>query len=576
MLAIEAASVVDGDVDGSGNLILTKHDGSKINAGSVIGPPGPQGPVGSFLSVLSAKSVLDVGLANQIRAGRQLSPADFGNLGLSAPLGLWNLSDLTDASGNGRNLLNKGAVPFASGINGGANTAAQFIGSTAQALYIPDTGAADPFRLKTGSVGCWFRTAKINQFEVLIGKYTVAGNQCSWYIGVEGSSRATFQVSTDGANTWTGGQVIGNSSLADDRWHFVVLVIDGTQYRIYVDGILEGVLLSSGLPYSSSSPFNIGSASGDGATASVSPFYGRIDEVFFTSDVLTDDQIRNLYCAKIGHTLGSTPSRITLNVRRRRKGAALVASDFPIQPLRLHNFSGGSLGDEGSNNVGLTNNGAAVSVAGADGSTGNAFSYAGAQSLSSIDTGLPSALTARSYGCWFKTNSTTIQALIGWGSYSANVAFMCVLNSPAGQINSSSGADGITGPFVADGQWHFAVTVEDNTAIDGVKRKLYVDGRLVGTSTVLNAINLVGANGFRIGALPSGSWLLIGQADGAFVCGYALTAEQIYALYAKGSQALTPSPKNVGDHIEAMDSASLLAIFDSMESQHQIDLSVAA
>lgn len=40
MLAIEAASIVDGDVV-SGNLELTKHDGTKIIAGSVIGPSGP-------------------------------------------------------------------------------------------------------------------------------------------------------------------------------------------------------------------------------------------------------------------------------------------------------------------------------------------------------------------------------------------------------------------------------------------------------------------------------------------------------------------------------------------------------
>lgn len=43
MLAIEAASVVGGTVDGSGHLILTKHDGSTIDAGSVIGPTGPSG-----------------------------------------------------------------------------------------------------------------------------------------------------------------------------------------------------------------------------------------------------------------------------------------------------------------------------------------------------------------------------------------------------------------------------------------------------------------------------------------------------------------------------------------------------
>lgn len=46
MQAIQDGSVVDGTVDGGGHLILTKHDGTTIDAGSVIGPPGPVGPIG--------------------------------------------------------------------------------------------------------------------------------------------------------------------------------------------------------------------------------------------------------------------------------------------------------------------------------------------------------------------------------------------------------------------------------------------------------------------------------------------------------------------------------------------------
>jgi hypothetical protein len=46
MAAIEAASIVSGTVDVNGDLILTKHDNTTINAGSVIGPVGPEGPVG--------------------------------------------------------------------------------------------------------------------------------------------------------------------------------------------------------------------------------------------------------------------------------------------------------------------------------------------------------------------------------------------------------------------------------------------------------------------------------------------------------------------------------------------------
>jgi microcystin-dependent protein len=45
MLAIEAASVVDGEVVGS-NLILSTYGGSTIDAGPVIGPQGPVGPQG--------------------------------------------------------------------------------------------------------------------------------------------------------------------------------------------------------------------------------------------------------------------------------------------------------------------------------------------------------------------------------------------------------------------------------------------------------------------------------------------------------------------------------------------------
>jgi microcystin-dependent protein len=45
MLQIEAASVIDSEIV-NGDLILIKHDGTRINSGPVIGPPGPQGPTG--------------------------------------------------------------------------------------------------------------------------------------------------------------------------------------------------------------------------------------------------------------------------------------------------------------------------------------------------------------------------------------------------------------------------------------------------------------------------------------------------------------------------------------------------
>jgi hypothetical protein len=92
----------------------------------------------------------------------------------------------------------------------------------------------------------------------------------------------------------------------------------------------------------------------------------------------------------------------------------------------------------------------------------------------------------------------------------------------------------------------------------------------------MNALTLMGANGVRIGTSTWGAQVYTGQIDGVFICGYALTLEQIISLYSKSSQALAPSPKSVGDHVEAMTSTNILAVFDTLANNAQVDLRVAA
>lgn len=57
MLAIEAASVVSGTVT-AGNLILTKHDGTTISAGNVLGPTGPTGATGQVTTTAMNTAIL--------------------------------------------------------------------------------------------------------------------------------------------------------------------------------------------------------------------------------------------------------------------------------------------------------------------------------------------------------------------------------------------------------------------------------------------------------------------------------------------------------------------------------------
>jgi hypothetical protein len=165
--------------------------------------------------------------------------------------------------------------------------------------------------------------------------------------------------------------------------------------------------------------------------------------------------------------------------------------------------------------------------------------------------------------------------MIGWGTIGTADARLLIAIT-TGNIFSQSGADAIQGPNVSDGLWHFAVTVEDNAAVDLVKRKFYLDGRLVGGSTVLTSLTLAGANRFRIGAAPDATQPFVGQTDGGFVYAGSLTPEQVKLLYNIGSQQLAPSPKDDADNIEALELTRVLAHFDNIEGTELVDLAVIA
>jgi len=577
MLEIEAASVVDGDVSGN-DLLLTKHDGTVINAGNVRGPAGPTGPMGSSLDVVSGLVVGEVGMGNQIKAGRPLTPSDFTNQGLSVPIGLWTLSNFSDSSGNARHLTNKGSVGLGTGILGVANTAAQFTGSAAQALYINDIGSNDPFRLKTGSFGFWFRTAKRGTHQWVVSKLNAAGTGPGsvFDLVVRNTNSIQADLYTPGGSG--AASIIGTSDIADDRWHFVVATFDSGFLRIFLDGNFEAQIPTGLGNYTTANgPFNIGGYGGDATNVTTFPFFGRVSNVFVTGDVLAEEHIRNLYCASIPHALGSVPKNISLAVRRKRRGQVLSVSDFPAQPARLYNFVNGALTDQGSNNALLTINagsGTITPIAGSDGSPNGGYIFGGAHTgLSATDTGLPSGLNARTYGMWFKYTGAGGGNLLNFGTYTT--ADVRVTNT--GAMFAMNSGDNLQSPTsLNDNTWHHMVVVEDNAPVDGVKRKMYVDGVLVATSQVMNTVTLSGgAAAFRIGAGTAGASPYSGQIDGVFVYAGALNPDQVRKIYDAGANVLAPSPKSASDHIEAVEAGRLLAIFNSIETCDSIDLAVA-
>jgi hypothetical protein len=496
-------------------------------------------------------------------------------MGLSTPVGLFNLGSTTNL-GSGGSLVNKGSVTFASGVTGTASEAAQFTGSTAQALYVLDTGAADPFRIATGSFGCWFRTAKRGTAQYVLSKYEAATHANRAYaLNVNASNNLETNVS----NGTTTANTPGVTDVADDRWHFGVGTFDGSTARLYVDGALEASVAQAGTMPASTDPFNIGGFLGDAATATSLPHFGRVDEAFVTADVLSLDQIRNLYAVKVPHTLATTPKSASVSVDRFRRGAVLASADFPTQPVRLHNLNN-SLADLGSGATAVTLTGTSTVVAGPDGTTAGAYLFDGTTGYaSSTDTGLPSGTSSRSMGIWFKgSNRVVAQTMMSYGS--AGEARLYI-SAPAsgGSVAFYDGTNFTQSSVLGDldGQWHQLIVTIDNAAADGVKVKLYKDTALVAGGTALASTTLAGASGLRIGRAPAaGTDYFPGSLARAFVASYVLTPEQIQALYLKGSQQLLSSPKNAGDHIEGLDATYAYIIGDALQTQDRLNVSVMA
>jgi hypothetical protein len=569
MLEIEAASVVDGDVSGN-DLLLTRKDGSVINAGNVRGVPGPEGPMGSALDVVTAQPVLDIGIINQIRAGRQLSLADFTGIGLNDVRALWNLSNANDSSGNARHLTIKGDVPFAPGINGLPATAAQFSGSTAQALYIPDA-ANGPFALRQGSIGIWHRCSRKGYSNYFFVRSGQASGTWSWYLGVQTNGSVIFST-FDGATPT--GSVQCFTDICDDRWHHVTATWDGTKNRVYIDGMLECEQNQSTslLIYTGAAPVTLGGYAGsDPATSN--PSYARLDEAFVLGDVANEDQIQYLRAASIPHALGSVPKSVHLGVRRKRRGV-LAVSDFPSQPLRLYNLTNGSLADEGSQNAPLTiGAGNIIDAAGPDGDAkGAKHFYTGHGGLRATDAGLGfTAAQPRTHGCWFKSMASAVGGtMYSWGSDER------LQVSAANAYSSYNAPDmiSVTAIGTMEGLWHFGVVVEDpNDPV--AKRKLYLDNRLIAISQAINAITVANnASGFAIGmnATSGGFWL--GDIDAVFVHPAALNPDELHKLWCAGAKQLGIKPAGAEDHIQAVELGRILATFDAIDSCNSIDLAV--
>lgn len=450
-----------------------------------------------------------------------LRPAS-NNLGL---VGFWSLdgTDVTtsviDRSGQGNN----------GGFYNAATSSVKTVGKIGQAMTfdgvddfikIPDSSLYD--NTTTLTVSVWMKASVADattSFPMLSKTRSVSGF-AGWILYRDSSEKIIFYLH-DGS---TSRSVASTNTFADKLWHHVVGVYNGTDARLYIDGVLAATpgAFTSALQDNARS-LCIGRTPGNDNNCGsvISSFAGTLDDVRIYNRALSASEVQNLYMSGNSIANGSLNDSVTNGL------------------IGMWSFDGADVSDKiydrsGSGFHGGFFNGA-TSSAKVRGKIGQALRFDGVDDyvlLPDIIEGLSTA----SASVWFKSvvNASTTKNFFTQGGAGRDPIVMsfaagtgsndykvrCVFDNgvTTGTAESSSGYN--------DGAWHLVTCV-----YDGANVYTYVDGvQAVGdplTGTIASTANVF--------TLSSSGSTFLGEMDDARIYNRALSAAEVKKLYALGT-----------------------------------------
>ncbi len=210
-----------------------------------------------------------------------------------------------DMSGNSRNGTSYGGAALTTDKYANSNSAYSFDGA-ASGITLANTTSLD-FIGGAFTLSAWVKYSNITGVPVVIvGKHN-CGTPTGYFLGVENN---IFRFWMASGGNWSTVQT--SEAYNDNKWHHVVGTFDGTNQRLYVDGIMKnGTSLVYNTPATGASIL-IGDKTGACAGGI---FNGSIDEVKIYDSPLNAKQVLALYLENrgSGNALlfnGSTTNRV--------------------------------------------------------------------------------------------------------------------------------------------------------------------------------------------------------------------------------------------------------------------------
>lgn len=159
---------------------------------------------------------------------------------------------------------------------------------------IADSGS---LHQSVGSVSYWVNaTALSGSLNRSYGKATGgwANGQGSLIMGFRNSSGWKTELVYPNGGTPT--SLYGSTAIVAGSWYHVVGTYDGTTYKIYLNGSLDGSVAKAGNAFlASSGELCIGGDGSTGVCATGNVFNGKIDEVRIYNRALSETELRRLY-----------------------------------------------------------------------------------------------------------------------------------------------------------------------------------------------------------------------------------------------------------------------------------------
>lgn len=242
--------------------------------------------------------------------------------------GIWHLSETSgsrsDSTSQGYSLADNGTggVGGITGIADGANT---FVSANSQ--YLSRSSASSTALQITGSITAevWVRKSSFSISQTFMSKDGSSGSQSGWSIRNTTAGKAQCIFSSDGNLTTS---VTSTGTMSTGTWNHVICQYDGTNLRVYVNGVSNATAFSTGI-FNNNANFEIGARNNASGLLDGDADEARVSNVSRSSDWI-NTEYNNISSPSTFFSLGNKEQGTLSMYWKFDEGAGSTANDATI------------------------------------------------------------------------------------------------------------------------------------------------------------------------------------------------------------------------------------------------------